>query len=201
LREMGLSLCRLPGNHIVIAVAVSLLYAAVLTLNVSVLLQPPRLSLELSNSSPGQSHIRWILPGGYLWSHAVRLGDQILLLDGAPVRNETGSWKGTSVVVRTGDRILRLESSALEHGRTTWPLTLLSPWFFLLGTVVLLRATPPTVTRAAYAPFASAAFTRFFLLFPVPRDQERGRSFLLSRHWPPALWDWRNSSGPASTLP
>ena len=87
----------------------------------------------------------------------------------------------------------------LASDRTTWPLLLLSPWFFLLGTLLVVRASPSRVGRAAYTlfvaaacahalapaadgheplavggemvaiPLFAAAFAHFFLVFPTPR--------------------------------
>jgi len=41
--------------------------------------------------------------------------------------------------------------------RATGPLLLLSPWFFVLGTLLFMRAFPRRVRSAAYLLFASAA--------------------------------------------
>lgn len=198
-RDVSARVARLRTS-IVIIVTVSILYAAVLALNLGVLSQPPRLSLRLSSAVPAQVRVAWILPGGYLWGRGVRSGQQILRLDNAPAQGERGAWQGTSLLVRTGTTVIRITSASVRRGRTTWPLALLSPWFLLLGTLVLLRAVPRSVGKAAYALFASAAFAlalagaadddnllaaaaelvviplfafafaRFFLLFPVRRE-------------------------------
>lgn len=196
-------------SRIAVIAAVSLLYAAALVLNATALLQPPQLSLRLSNSSADQVRVAWILPGGYLWNQGVRPGQQILRLNGVPVHGQKGAWQGTSLAVRIGTGVIRITSAPLRRGRTTWPLAALSPWFLLLGTLVLLRATPRSAGKGAYALFASAAFAlalagasdgenllgtaaesvviplfafafaRFFLLFPVPRRPGRWMCLLV----------------------
>ncbi len=97
---------------------------------------------------------------------------------------------------------------ASDH--VTGPLLLLSPWFFLLGTLLFLRASPRRVGSAAYLLFASAAcalalapgadddqplavaaelvavplfaaaFAYFFLTFPTPRRVPHQRLLLLA---------------------
>ncbi len=47
---------------------------------------------------------------------------------------------------------------AVYRGYVAWPLLLLSPWFFLLGTLVFLREPRPPVAQAAFGLFACAAF-------------------------------------------
>lgn len=106
------------------------------------------------------------------------------------------------------DGLTLLTPPSLASDRTTWPLLLLSPWFFLLGTLLVVRASPPRVGRAAYTLFVAAAyalalapaadsheplavggemvavplfavaFAHFFLVFPTPREAPRLRALL-----------------------
>ncbi|MDQ2832022.1 MAG: hypothetical protein M3Y74_23610, partial [Chloroflexota bacterium] len=139
----------------------------------------------------------------------VRAGDRALTVDGrVPGYTLKGNAPIRRLTVRTrSGAVLVLDVGALRRGHSTWPVLLLSPWFLLLGTLVVLRA-PPTIGRAAYALFVSAAcalalapaadnddalammiewtagaffascFAGFFLTFPTPRGTVRGRVVL-----------------------
>jgi signal transduction histidine kinase len=138
----------------------SLVYALVLALNATAALTPPRLSLTLSVPATGHARVAWVMPGGALWDRGVRAGDAVLALNGRPpVREDAGPWTGRRLRVRT-ERGATVEVNAvtLPAGRATWPLLLLSPWFLLLATLVVLRAPQRAVGRAAYLLFASAAY-------------------------------------------
>jgi len=149
------------------------------------------------------------LPGGDLWGQDVRAGDHVLTMDGrVPGHALEGNTPIRRLTVRTrSGAVLILDVGALRRGHSTWPVLLLSPWFLLLGTLVVLRA-PPTIGRATYALFVSAAcalalapaadnddalalmvewaagalfagcFVVFFLTFPAPRGTARGRALL-----------------------
>ncbi|MDQ2831087.1 MAG: hypothetical protein M3Y74_18825, partial [Chloroflexota bacterium] len=152
-----LRLTRAPGVWIWLP---SLVYALVLALNASTVLTPPRLSLALSVSATGHARVTWVMPGGALWDRGVRVGDMVLALDGRPaIRVDAGAWSGRRLRVRMGrGAAVEADAAMLPNERATWPLLLLSPWFLLLGTLVVLRAPQRAVGRAAYLLFASAAF-------------------------------------------
>jgi len=106
------------------------------------------------------------------------------------------------------DGLILLTGPSHPSDRVTAPLLLLSPWFFLLGTLLFMRASPRRVGSAAYLLFASAAcalalapgadddqplavaaelaavplfaaaFAHFFLTFPTPRDVPHRRLLL-----------------------
>jgi len=136
----------------------------------------------------------------------------VLALDGRPpARRDAGLWVGERLAVRgpTGG-VTRVSAADLQAGRDPLPLLVLSPWFFLLGLLVVLRAPHPHVGRAAYALFGSAAcalalapaadadavvagvaefaavllfaasFLRFFLTFPRLRDARTRRAVLVA---------------------
>jgi two-component system sensor histidine kinase ComP len=149
----------LPSSVVLIAL-ISTLYLIVLVLNIITLLTTPRHSLVLTMPTPGEVRVDWLLPGGTLWEYGVRPDDRVLALDQQPpTQHNVGRWSGDRVLVRTttGDTV-EVDSGMIREGRTTWPLLVLSPWFFLLGTLVYLRAPQPAVGRATYALFVSAAF-------------------------------------------
>jgi signal transduction histidine kinase len=189
-----------------------LAYGLILALNVATSLTPPRLSLALSVPTTGRARMAWVLPGGALWDQGVRAGDAVLALDGRPpARADTGLWSGRRLRVRTGPRTtVEVDAARLPDARVTWPLLLLSPWFLLLATLIVLRAPCRAVGRAAYLLFASAAyalalapgadaddvtaavaewvmlalfaggFVGFFLTYPTPRGTPRPRAWLLA---------------------
>jgi len=139
--------------------ALSLVYALVLALNAVSALTPARLSLALSVPATGQARVSWVLPGGALWNRGVRAGDAVLTLDGRPpVPGDAGLWTGRHLRVRTGARVIIAASPTTPNARATWPMLLLSPWFLLLATLVVLRAPRRASGRAAYLLFASAAY-------------------------------------------
>jgi len=182
---------------------VGLAYGAVLLLNVSYLLAPPRVSAVLSWSNGDRARIAWVRPGSALWDRGIRAGDVVQTVDTRPPRRgDIGIgeiWRGQRLVVRhaTGETVV--DAAEVASGRTTWPLLLLSPWFFLFGLLVVLRAPTPLIGRVAYAfcattayalalapsadgdePLAAvaefafvtlfaAAFVLFFLTFPIRR--------------------------------
>lgn len=192
--------------------ALGLAYVAVLAINLAILLAPPRLSLTLVVSPGGEARVGWVLPGGTLWEGGVRPGDRVLALDGRPPGiQDAGSWEGKGIVVRTRSGAGGPHhADAVRRGHDTWPLLVLSPWFFLLGILIFLRAPRPEVGGRAYSLFASAAFALalapgavhdhpvasalewcmisfapvcfllFFLAFPVPRGSARLRVGLLA---------------------
>jgi len=191
---------------------VSAAYGLVLALNIVTLLTPPRLSLQVAVPATGAARVTWVLPGSALWDGGVRAGARVLALDGRPpLPGDTGSWAGRSVRVRTTDgRVRAVTARSLQQGHDTWPLLLSSPWFLLLGTLVVLRASRPSVGYATYALGASAAwalalapaadsvasvavvaefalvllfatcFVAFFLTFPTPRGTVRQYALLLA---------------------
>lgn len=139
---------------------ISAAYGLVLALNIVTLLEPPRLSLVLSVPASGQARVAWLLPGSTLWDDGVRRGDLVLALDRRrPAPRDAGIWTGERLRIRTGaGATVAVDAGAIRSDRTTWPLLLLSPWFLLLGTLVLLRAPRPLVGQAIYALFATAAY-------------------------------------------
>lgn len=187
------------SNPVSLSVSVSLVYLLVFALGFAALFAPQRLVLRLSVSASGQQSVEWILPGGRLWESGVRSGDRIVSLDGAaPKAEHNGYWAGTSAVINTKEGPISVVAPTDGRiARRTWPLLALSPWFFLLGTQILLRATNRRTGRAAYALFTSTAlelalapsseryiplavaaefvmlpvfaycFVRFFVLYPV----------------------------------
>ncbi len=200
---------RWADTRLALVTAVSVMYAVLFALNVATLLTPARLSFRLDIPSWGAARIAYVLPGGSLWDQGVRAGDRALTVDGrVPGHALTGHAPIRRLTVRTrSGAVLVLDVGALRRGHSTWPVLLLSPWFLLLGTLVVLRA-PPTIGRAAYALFVSAAcalalapaadnddalammiewtagaffascFAGFFLTFPTPRGTARGRAVL-----------------------
>lgn len=192
--------------------AVSLLYAAALVLALTSLLAPARLSLSLAGHPPETVRVAWLLPGGTLWERGVRPGDAVLALDGrAPGPQRLGTWHGTLVVARTATgNIVAADARAMKDVGEVWPLLLLSPWFQLLGTLIVARAIERSVGYTAFALFAgaafalafgaaadrdqplaalgecialplfAAAFARFFLTFPIVRGGRRLRWGILA---------------------
>ncbi len=186
------------------------LYALVLMLNAMTLLTPPHLMILLSTAKTGTVRIGWVRPTSALWDRGVRAGDRVLTLDGrGAARQDAGLWVGKRIAVRgTRGRVTTIAAVTRQGDHDPTPLLLISPWFFLLGLLVVLRAPHPYVGRAAYALFTSAAcalalapatdadeplagvveyvalplfaafFARFFLTFPAPR-YARGRRVLL----------------------
>ena len=139
--------------------AVSLLYAAVLAWGVAAALMPPRLALDLGTTAAGATRIEWLLPGGNLWDAGARPGDLVLRLnDRAPVRYESGNWTGRDIAVTRPDgHVLSASASNLGHLSQAWPLLALSPWFFLFGVLLLLRARPLAAGMTSFALFGLAA--------------------------------------------
>ncbi len=200
---------RLGRGRAALVAIVSLAFGIVFALNLLSLLTPPRLSFVLDASAAGQTRVAWVLSGGTLWGRGVRPGELVLALDGrAPRTGEAGLWVGARVIVRApSGRTAAVDARAIQSG-STWPLLVLSPWFLLLGTLIVLRTPRLAVGRAAYALFASAAFVlalapgvdgdelpsimgeivtvtllsiffvRFFLTFPRPLDSPRLRAFV-----------------------
>ena len=144
----------------------SLVYALILVFNAATALAPPRLTLTLSVPVTGQARVAWVMPGGALWDGGVRAGDTALALaDRSPLPGNAGVWTGQRVRVRTGrGAVVEVAAASQPGGRAAWPLLLLSPWFLLLATLVVLRAPQRAVGRAAYLLFASAAYA--FALAP-----------------------------------
>jgi len=155
-----------PRILTVVVVLVSLVYAAVLALNVATALAPPQLTLVLRTPVTGRARVAWVMPGGTLWDRGVRVGDLVLASDGNwPTRGTDGTWVGQRLTVRTGThRLIVAAASGIRSGHDTWPLLLLSPWFLLLGTIIALGAKRPAQGRAGYALFGSLAFA--FALAP-----------------------------------
>jgi len=152
-----------PGERGAIVGVVTLIYVGVLALSILSLLSSPRFSLGLTTPAPRGVRVAWVLPGGTLWAGGVRPGATVLTLDGRTPPPHAGTlWTGTRVVVRlqTGEP-MAFDARTIQRG-STWPLLLLSPWFLLLGTLVVLRAPQRAVGRTAYALFAAAAFTFAF---------------------------------------
>lgn len=208
-RPALVSAWRLGRGRGALVAIVSLAFGVVFALNLLSLLTPPRLSLALTTTRGGQTRVAWVLPGSTLWGSGVRSGAPVLVLDGrAPRTGEAGPWAGARVIVRgQGDRPVTVDARAIQSG-STWPLLVLSPWFLLLGTLIVLRTPQHAVGRAAYALFASAAFllafapgvdgdellssmgeivmaallsiffVRFFLTFPQPLGSPRLRAFV-----------------------
>jgi len=138
----------------------ALIYGAIVALNVATLLMPPRLTLQVAAPAVGRARVAWVLPGGTLWDQGVRAGDAVHTVNGhAPLRRNEDAPVNARLTVRTGaGAILVVDAGTLRHGRDTWPLLVLSPWFLLLGTLVALRAPQHAVGRATYALFGSAAY-------------------------------------------
>ncbi len=77
----------------------------------------------------------------------------------SPESAASGLWTGHSLTVETvKGGIQQFDASMIRQTAATWPLAALSPWFFLLGTLIYARARQPLVGRAAYVLFVSAAF-------------------------------------------
>ncbi len=130
---------------------IGLLYAGALALSLVAQATPPRFTLTLTAPAPGVAAVAWLQPGTILWDSGVRPGDRVLALDGrAPTSRDMGSWSGTRLLVRVGGAggshgAILLDAAALRQDRSAVPVLLLSPWFLLLGTLVVLRARRPDV--------------------------------------------------------
>lgn len=180
---------------------VGALYGLTLALGIVAALAPARLTLALATPYGGPT-VGWVRPDSNLWNAGVRPGDRVLLLDGrVPTPRDAGLWAGERLAVRAPDgRTLTVRAAEVSRGRDALPLLLLSPMFFLLGTLVVLRAPHPRAGRATYALFGSAAyalalapaadadelpaslvefvlvplfaafFLHFFLIYPTPHD-------------------------------
>ena len=144
-----------------LVVTVGLLYATALMVSLVAQATPARFTLVLTAPASGETVVAWLQPGASLWDSGVRPGDRVLALDGrAPTSRDTGAWSGTRLLVRMegGHGVALLDAAALRQARSAVPVLLLSPWFLLLGTLVVLRARRRDVGWATYALFSSAAF-------------------------------------------
>lgn len=198
-------LARQKHSNAALVALISLAYGIALWASIMILLGPPRLFVVLDVQRAGSARIAWVRAGSNLWDQGVRSGDPVLRLDGrSPRSHDTGVWRGERLDVRQpGGHATIVDAGIMQRGHNTWPLVLLSPWFLLLGTLVFLRARPPSVGRATYALFATAAgalvvapaansddpvaaltefalvslfaacFAIFFLAFPTPRGTVR----------------------------
>lgn len=143
----------------VLAAAVGVVYGALLLFNVVVSLGPPRLSLVVAVPAAGSARVHWVLPNSMLWERGVRTGTPVLALDGrAPALRDAGPWIGQRLTVRLpGTGATTISAVSIRANRVSWPLLVLSPWFFLLGTLVLLRSPRLDLGRATYLLCTSAA--------------------------------------------
>ncbi|MBA3946499.1 MAG: GAF domain-containing sensor histidine kinase [Herpetosiphonaceae bacterium] len=141
-------------------VIITVIYSLILISSVVALMRPPQLLLMLSQPANGVVRIAWVLPGGTFWSAGVRAGDLVVTLnDRRPIAANRGSWAGQRVEVLTATGASHVfDASIIRRNHDTWPLLLLSPWFFLLSVLIFSRARQATVGNAAFACFASAAF-------------------------------------------
>lgn len=153
-----------PCLPALVIVLIGLAYGLVATLNVATLVRPAQLSLALVVPRPSRAWVAWVMPGGTLWEQGVREGDTVLTLDGQrPTHQDGGIWRGQRLRVRTMHRgMILITARAQSTQATTWPLLVLSPWFLLLGTLVVVRALQPSMGRITYTLFASAAFALAF---------------------------------------
>ncbi len=138
--------------------AVGVLYGIVFALNLLSLLALPRLSLLLDVSPTGGTRVSWVLPGGVLWQSGVRPGALVLALDDrAPRADQGGAWSGSRVTVRaqTGHTVV-VDAHTIQDN-AAWPLLALSPWFLLLGTLLVLRA-PSRCGARRLCPFRQRRF-------------------------------------------
>lgn len=210
-RRGALRVLESPRLRTGVIALISVIFGTVVALNVVTVLMPPRLSLLLAVSGPGHARVAWVMPGGTLWEQDIRAGDTVLTLDGhRPMRQDGGIWAGRRLQVRIESGATILVDAQAQGAQATWPLLVLSPWFLLLGTLVVRQATRPTVGGACYALFACAAFALalapgadtdgvvatvaewimaalfaysfacFFLTFPTPRGTPRLRVYLLA---------------------
>ncbi len=149
---------------------IGLAYGVVLVLNIATFFTPPRISFVLSTPAAGQAHVAWVLPGGVLWASGVRRGDAVVTVDGhTPGGQHAGLWVGRRVQVRTATGRVVHVAAATAQQSSTWPLLVLSPWFLLLGMLVIKRTSQLAVGRATYNLFAAIAFA-FALAPSVDRD-------------------------------
>jgi len=151
---------------------VGVVYSAILLLNIVALLETPQLSVVLSVPMSGPAHVVWLLPGSTLWDSGVRAGTPVLALDGRrPSPRDTGRWTGNQLRVRLpAGSPTTIAAASIRGSRVTWPLLVLSPWFLLLGTLVLLRAPRADIGQATYGLCAVAAVA--LALAPSTIDDE-----------------------------
>jgi len=163
----GRLLAWLPSRRVLVLGAVPALFAATMVAGIFVLLTPPRLLLNVEVAPGGVTRIAWLLPGGNLWDTGMRSGDPVLLLDGrAPGPWDGGSWTGHQAVVREADgRVVSADADTTGNTGGSWPLLVLSPWFFLFGVLVYLRAAQRSIRVATHGLFTLAAFA--LVLGPV----------------------------------
>ncbi len=150
---------RLSQSRIVIVSMVGAIYGAILVLNIAALLGSPRLSAVLSVPPIGPARVAWLLPGSTLWERGTRPGSIALSLDGRrPEARDAGWWSGRRLVVRTGmGDMAEIAAGSIRDDRASWPLLTLSPWFLLLGTLIVLRTAQRGVGWATYSLFATVA--------------------------------------------
>ncbi len=143
----------LTRPHLAAVALVGVVYSAIVLLNIAALLGSPRLSVFLSVPMSGQARVAWLLPGSVLWDDGVRAGTPVLALDGRRSSpRDTGRWTGDQLRVRlAAGAPMTITAASIRGNRVTWPLLVLSPWFLLLGTLVLLRAPRADIGRATYA--------------------------------------------------
>jgi len=202
----------LTRPRLAVIALVGVVYSVILLFNIVALLATPRLSVFLSVPASGPARVAWLLPGSMLWDDGVRAGTPVLALDGRrPAPHDTGRWTGNQLRVRLpAGAPMTIAAASIRGGRVTWPLLVLSPWFLLLGTLVLLRAPRADVGRATYAlcavvavalalapstiddePLATAVefaavtlfaacFVVFCLTFPVRRGAARLRALVVA---------------------
>ncbi len=146
-------------SHGVLAAAVGVVYGALLLFNVVVSLGAPRLSVVVAVPAAGMARVDWVRPGSTPWERGVRAGTPVLALDGRrPAPRDAGPWVGQRLqVLLPASGPTTISALSIGTNRVTWPLLVLSPWFFLLGTLVLLRSPRIDVGRATYLLCAVAA--------------------------------------------
>ena len=156
----GQPLAWLLSCRVLVLGAIPALFAATMIAGIFVLLTPPRLSLRLEVAPGGAARIAWLLPGGNLWDAGMHPGDHVLSLDGRPPGPQDGeSWAGHQAVVREADgQIVSADANTTGDTGGSWPLLVLSPWFFLFGVLVYLRAGQRAVRAATYGLFTLTAF-------------------------------------------
>jgi signal transduction histidine kinase len=146
--------------HSAEVIFLGLVYLVMLSYNILILVNSPQLDLTITVPRQSEAYITLVTPGGILWEQGIRAGDQVLALNGrAPVVQDMGYWSGQNVQVQTHTGAIRfIDARSLPNGLNSWPLLLLSPWFFLFGLLVYARAQDRSIAGATQSLFASVAF-------------------------------------------
>jgi signal transduction histidine kinase len=146
--------------HSAEVILLGLAYLVTISYNALILLDPPQIDFTLAFSPQNEAYITSVTPGGVISGRGIQIGDRIVALNGRPpVIGDHGYWAGQDAQIQTrAGTTVFVDAGMLVDGRKSWPLLLLSPWFFVFGLLVYVRCQNRSVASATQALFASIAF-------------------------------------------